>query len=143
MEDTISCRVTADYDKETEEVVLGDFGFCSGRGYKDTFRRAYEAAGGTLPEGKLYYNSSDNNVVALERNQNFMVKEDGDFATEKAGKVFLSAEAWDDDQKQYVLVIEVQDRFDWRYSLEDRRGTAWNGGGPGEYHLYGKGPRNV
>ena len=123
MEDTISCQITVDYlsfQGETEEVVLTDFGYCSGYGYKDTFRRAFESAGKTMPEEDLYFRSSDSSVADFEKDRNFITKKEGIFLTKKAGRAILLAQPVSGDSGvQYAIIIEVQNRFDWRYTLDN------------------------
>lgn len=102
----LSVDVTVEYYMETEVVELTEFGICSGYGYTASFADYFP----DLPEG-LTYGSNDHSVAEINNK--------GEFTTMKAGRAVLSGyEEFDPSSRQYAIIVEVQDSFDWTCSIE-------------------------
>ena len=91
---------------EVIQKALTNYGYNSGYGYTDRFCYAW---GETLPDD-LVYESSNPDVVVINA--------EGQFTTLSAGTAVLTAS---DADRRYELTVEVQDRFQWSYTLLDGR----------------------
>lgn len=103
--------ITPEIPVEPEITVISqeveNYGSHSGRGFNDLFSAKWD---GDLPEN-LVFSSSDPSIIA--------VNGEGRYSTLSPGKAVLTAEDPDNPGVKYELSIEVQDRMEWDYTLDD------------------------
>ena len=111
MQDTVSCRITVKAPEDASIIEVSDFGYCSGYGYAGSLPALFAEKGENIPEEGMEYRTSDWWIAEIG--------EDGVFRTKKPGKVVLTASPEGESGRTYMAVLEVQDRFDWKYTIED------------------------